>query len=246
MSGRADDTVALITGGASGIGLATAHRFAELGAAGVALLDRDTTALDSAAVTLADRFTGLAVQTITLDVTDAAALAAAFDDVVERHGRLDHVVNNAARMTGLPVFPDLAPPRVAEVLQLNVEAVVVGCMLAHEHLADRGGSVTCTASGAGKVPFPSDPLYGASKAAVIMFVRSAAATFAESGIRLNAVCPSLVDTPMLHGSVEGRPELAAALAVAPTLSADEVAEVLVGLALDPDAVGQTPSVLPET
>lgn len=235
--------VALVTGAGGGIGRAIAEIFAERGARGLMLFDLDQDALDATVSALAD--TGVDVLTRLVDVSNEQQMSDGFAAAMEHFGALDYVCNNAATQTWQPAFPHAALADVHRVIDVNVRGVVLGCQLAFDHMsANSGGSIVSTASGAGKVVLPSDPLYGATKAAVIMLTKASAPSFAERSIRINAVCPGLVDTAMLTKSLEGIPDFQAAIEHAPKLSARDVATAIVDIATDPTQTGQTPSVRP--
>lgn len=235
--------VAVITGAGSGIGREVALLFAERGASAVALLDIEPDGLAETSRMLASH--DLTVTTHVVDVSDAEAMEQTFAGIVAQLGRVSYMINNAAMQTGQPTFPAVSFDQIDRVLGVNVSGVMIGTKLAHDHMAaNGGGAIVATASGAGKVPLPSDPLYSASKAAVVMLTRASAAAFAKVGVRLNAVCPALVDTPMLTFSVQGRDDLIEALEHAEVMTPRYVAEAIVDLATDPSMVGQTPSVMP--
>lgn len=243
MSNEPRDRVALITGAGGGIGRAIAQTFADRGVRGLMLFDLDQDALDLSVSELAP--TGVDVLARVVDISDHAEMAAGFAAAVEHFGGLDYVCNNAATQTWQPAFPHADLVAVERVIDVNVRGVALGCSLAFEHMsANGGGSIVNTASGAGKVPLPSDPLYSATKAAVVMLTRASAPSFGEGSVRINAVCPGLVDTVMLTKSVVGLPAFEAAIERAPKLTPQEVAIAIVDLATDPDQTGQTPSIVP--
>lgn len=244
----AEGAVALITGAAGGIGQALAEVFFERGARGLVLVDLDQHQLGDALAALRDRTAGREVDVLAVaaDVSDRSELSAAFAEGIERFGSIDIVCNNAATQTWQPAYPHADLDAVERVIDVNVRGVVLGCQLAFDHMAaNGGGSIVNTASGAGKVPMPSDPLYSASKAAVVMLTKASAPRFEKAGVRINAVCPSLVDTSMLDRSVAGVPALEAAAASMPKLTAREVAEAIADVATNPDQTGQTPSLQPK-
>lgn len=228
---------ALITGAGSGIGRATAAELAARGVSHLVLLDLSDHGLAATAELLAD----VDVSTHVVDVGDYDAMAAVFAAAVARVGTVDLMVNNAAMMTPSPGFPTASNATVTNVVQTNVMGVLNGVQLAFAHMVEiGGGSIVSTASGAGKVGLPTDPLYAATKAAVINLTRSCAPGFAQHNIRINAVCPGVVDTPMLQA--DGQPDnLDELLADIPLLQASEIATAMIDLALDPDRTGATPS-----
>ncbi len=232
---------AVITGAAGGIGRSIAEVLIERGVTRLALFDLD----DKALVAVAGELDGVEVLTAVVDVSDRAQFSEAFAAAVERFGRISLMFNNAAIQTPPPAYPAADLDAVDRVLDVNVRGVVLGTQLAFDHMsASGGGSIVATASGAGKVPMPNDPLYSATKAAVVMLTRASAPSFEVAGVRINAVCPSLVDTPMLYRSVAGLPEMEAAVATMAKLSPRAVAEALVDLGLDETVTGETPSLLP--
>ena len=180
---------------------------------------------------------------LTADVGDADQLTEVFATTIERFGRLDVVINNAGMKTAAPGFPEGSVAMIDQVLNTNLRGVIIGTQLAHRHMAaNGGGSIVSTASGAGKMPLPTDPLYATTKAGVINFTQSCAPLFAADGVRINAVCPDIVDTPMFTGKGHS-PELTAIIEAMTMLRPDEVATAIVDLALDLDTTGATPSVI---
>ncbi|RCV14395.1 hypothetical protein SETIT_2G422400v2 [Setaria italica] len=198
-SQRLAGKVAVITGGASGIGKATAAEFVRNGAR-VILADVQDDLGHAAAAELG---AGDAAIYTRCDVTDEAQVAAAVDLAVARHGRLDVVFNNAG-VSGI-----LAPSPVGaldladfdRVMAVNARAVAVGVKHAARVMvpAGRGGSIICTASTAGVVGGVAMAPYSVSKAAVIGLVRAVAGELARSGVRVNAISPHYIPTPLVMG-----------------------------------------------
>ena len=182
--------VVAVTGGASGIGRAAAHAFAGEGAR-VTVLDRDRDAL----ARLAHELDG--IETRELDVTAAAEVDTAFDVIAEREGRIDVGVNNAGISRGLGWLHEVAESDWEAVLSVNLKGVWL-CMRAElRHMyAQGGGVIVNTASAAGLVGTPGVAHYSASKWGVLGLTKSAALEYAPLGIRINAVAPGTVATPM--------------------------------------------------
>ena len=201
---------ALVTGGASGIGAAIAERLRADG--------YDVTVVD---------VHGEA--TITGDVSDAREwerIAAALDG-------LDVACLNAGVITGTSSITDLTDDQYRRILGVNVDGVVLGVRALTPLLEETGGQFVVTASLAGLTTMENDPIYAGTKHFVIGFVRSVAPQLAERGVRINAICPGIVDTPLL--GEDGRSALEAA--GFPLLQPEEIADV-VGLALSSGETGQ--------
>lgn len=185
-----DRGVALVTGGASGIGAAVVRRLATAGAR-VAVVDRDAVA----AAALAAEVEGLA---IACDVTSEAAVAAAVAEAETWGGRLDLVHLNAGSVGGQSGVSDLDVEAYRRVVGVNVDHVVFGLTAAVPALRRTGGgTVLATSSLAGLVPLPGDAIYTLTKHAVVGYVRSCAATLAPEGIRAMALCPGYADTALI-------------------------------------------------
>jgi 3alpha(or 20beta)-hydroxysteroid dehydrogenase len=183
--------IAVVTGGASGIGLATVKRFAEAGAK-VAIADI------SDAAALAREVDGLFIKT---DVTQEEQVEALMKKTAETYGHIDIVINNAGGGEGSgPNFIPYLPAEDFEVgYRLNLMGVVFGIKHSVDYMAD-GGSIVNTASVAGYQGAPTYAPYVASKAAVIGVTRTAALELAARNIRVNCVCPGTVDTQMAYGN----------------------------------------------
>lgn len=207
MSERFVGKVAIVTGGASGIGRRTAERLAAEGAR-VVVADRNAEAAASAAPALgAER--GIAV---TVDVTDAGQCRAMVQAAVERWGGLDLLVNSAG-IGALGAIASLEEAAWDAVLDTNLKGTFLACQAAFPALVDRGGgSIVNLASLAGLKAPPGFAAYAASKAGVIQLTRILAMEGVKQGIRANALCPIWIDTPMVRAHIDRSPDPVAARA----------------------------------
>jgi NAD(P)-dependent dehydrogenase (short-subunit alcohol dehydrogenase family) len=186
---------AVIAGGASGIGRAIAAAFAAEGA-NVAVLDRDSSVAGVARELSERRVRALA---FAADLTDFAAVRRAADDVQTELGRTDHVVFAVAIGSGKFGFPfwNLEPEDWGRVLEVNVVgAANVAHAFAPALVRARAGTMLFLASVAGQIGSQTDPPYSASKAALINFTQCAARDLAPFGVRVNALCPGMVQTAL--------------------------------------------------
>lgn len=194
-------TGAVVSGGASGCGRAAVLALVERGAQ-VVVADVDDDG-GRQTVELAAATGGRAVFR-RCDVTKTADLAAVFEEAVAHFGRLDIAFNNAG-ISGEDLFAD-EPGDWARLIAIDLTAVIAATRLAVRAMrrAGRGGVIINTASLIGLWPMPSAPVYAAAKAGVVNFSRSLAYLAEEAHIRVNAICPELVDTPMALGMGEER------------------------------------------
>lgn len=187
----------LVSGGASGIGLAVARLAVQRGGR-VALLDLDAEALASAALTI-----GPASLPVACDVAAPQAVADAVAQAAGWLGGIDAVVNSAGIDLRMPL-EQVADADWARMLAVNLTGPMLVCRSALPHLRRAGGgTIVNVSSAAGLSPLMQRTAYCATKAGVIMFSKALAIEAAADGIRVNAVCPGAVDTPLFRTSYEG-------------------------------------------
>jgi meso-butanediol dehydrogenase/(S,S)-butanediol dehydrogenase/diacetyl reductase len=211
--------MALVTGAASGIGAATARLLAAEGAT-VTLVDLPTSAGAEVAASLGGHFTAA-------DLAHPAAAEAMVAEALARHGRLDILVNNAG-IGSLAEVPDLDPALWRRVMAIDLDSVFHACRIAIPAMKKQGGgAIVTTASMSGIFADHGFAAYNAAKAAVINLTRAMAIDHGKDGIRVNAVCPGLVDTP-----------LAAPLAAIPGLWDRWTRDIPMGRAARPEEIAE--------
>ena len=210
------DKVALITGGASGIGKATALALAEAGAV-VIVADVDGSG-EELAVQIGGHF-------LQVDVTDLEANEAMVAAAVDHAGGLDHVFLNAGVSTGTWFGDDFDVSLYRRAMGVNLDGVVFGVQAALPALRQRGGgSIVATASLAGLTGMPMDPVYTANKHGVVGLVRALGPALVHDGIRVNAVCPGFTESKLTEGIEEGIAQYGV-----PLMPASDIASVVLNL-----------------
>lgn len=188
----AADQVALVSGAASGIGEAVAAHLAKSGVGRLVLVDRDADGLSRVAASI-----GGDVLVRVQDVADEAAWAATEAAIRERHGRVDLAVVNAGVASGGPIA-DLDFAEWRRVLSINLDGAFL-TLRAAMRLMTSGGSIVAVASASGIKAEPGIAAYGASKAGLIQLAKVAAKEGAPNRIRVNAILPGGVETPVWRG-----------------------------------------------
>ncbi|MCF4141006.1 glucose 1-dehydrogenase [Streptomyces sp. Tue 6430] len=223
--------VAFVTGAGSGMGLAAARAFAASGAA-VALADIDEATVTRVAQQLKDE--GHQVLALLSDVTDEDQVAAAVDRTVDAFGRLDMAYNNAGIMPPPTDAADESADQFDRVNAVNLRGIWASMKheLRHMRTQGSGAIVNCSSLG-GLVGNPGRAAYHATKHGVIGLTKSAALEYGSRGVRINAVCPGTISTPMVDAMVEGgeldRQQAEAGQAIDRLGTAEEIAQAVLWL-----------------
>ena len=188
---RFENKVAVITGAASGIGAATARLLSKEGAL-VVLADIGDEGGKSLATSL-----GPSAMAVKCDVSKAAEVEALIKAAVARHGRIDILFNNAG-IGSFGTSVELAPADWENIIAVDLNSVYYACHFAIPHMP-KGSAIVNTASISGMGGDYRFAAYNAAKGAVINYTRALAVDHARDGIRVNALCPGLVDTPITAG-----------------------------------------------
>ena len=232
--GQLDGKVALITGAGSGIGRASALAFAREGAK-VAVADIVVEGGEET-VRLVKEAGGEAFF-IQVDVSNAADVEAMVNTVVDTYGRIDCAYNNAG-IEGRLVSTDEYPEDVFDkVIDINLTGVWLCMKYELPHMLKQGGgAIVNTASGAGLIGVAGMSAYVASKHGVVGLTKTAALEYAKSGIRVNAVCPGVIQTPMMERITADQPQLGEAVVAAEPVGRagkpEEIAESVVWMCSD--------------
>ena len=214
--GSLEGKVAVVTGAGSGIGKASARRLAVEGAT-LIVVDVNPDGVKATA----DEVGGVPVVADVGCVGDWIGVV----DAARARGGLDIAYLNAGVTTGEPDITRLSDDQYRRILSVNVDGVVFGARAVVPVIAARGGgAVVATSSLAGIIGFPGDPIYTLTKHAVVGFIRALAPHLEERNITINAICPGLVDTPLIDGEVRD----ALAGSGFPMISPESVAEAVLG------------------
>jgi NAD(P)-dependent dehydrogenase (short-subunit alcohol dehydrogenase family) len=230
MSGRLSGKVAVVTGAASGIGLSVAKRFHAEGAS-VVLADISGKEKEIAASM------GNRAVAINADVSRSEDAKAMIDFAVTSFGGLDILCNNAGAGSKLVPFTDVSREAFDRMIDINLRSIFMAMQHAIPHMVARGGgSIVNVASTAALLGMPQMSEYAASKAGSLAVTRCTAIEYARSGVRVNAVCPGFIDTPMSQAAIHFNPAI---LEYAKQLipmgrigTSDEVASAILFLASD--------------
>jgi len=189
---RLENKVAIVTGSSRGIGAASARRLAAEGAKVVINYNQNEQAAQQVASSIRDA--GGEALVVRADVSDEARMEALFQETLQRFGRLDILVNNAAAF-GSQSLEEMDRAHFQRLVDVNIWGLVVACRLAGRHMVEGGRIINFSSMGVAKA-FPSGGMYAATKAAVESLTRTAASELASRDIRVNALVIGLVATDM--------------------------------------------------
>jgi NAD(P)-dependent dehydrogenase (short-subunit alcohol dehydrogenase family) len=195
MDARFTDRITIVTGAGSGLGRATARLFASEGAP-VAAVDVAEDAAEKVVAEIAEA--GGRARAVKADVSDPASVRAAVDDVASELGR-PQVLVNCAGIGGFTHTVEESYERWSAILGVNLTGTFLMCQAALPHLLDGGGAIVNVASNAGLMGQPYSAAYCASKGGVVNLTRALAVEYISRGVRVNAVAPGGMNTPMVAG-----------------------------------------------
>jgi meso-butanediol dehydrogenase / (S,S)-butanediol dehydrogenase / diacetyl reductase len=234
--------VAVITGGASGIGRATAEMLA---AGGASIVIADLVEASGNETVKAIEAAGGRAVFVKADVTNEDNSRRMLDTAVQKFGSLDILYNNAGIASGIPGYPQAEIKRWRRVIEIDLVAVILGCHLAAPLMDPKGGVIINTASMAGLYPFKEDPVYGAAKAGVVNFTYSLAPWAAKRNIRVNCVCPGVVDTPLVRRGIEAAKRAGQSAGIPTTIMPPTaIADAVLSLIKDDSMFGRALEVRP--
>ena len=229
------DKIILVTGGSTGIGKATAEILAAEGAK-IVIFDVQIEAGEKTVQAIND--SGGVAEFMHVDVADYTAVRAAIADLVSRHGRLDGAFNNAGIEGPALKILDYSVDEWERVLRVNLTGVFVCMKCEIEQMSKQaeGGSIVSTASVAGLVGLPGACSYNSSKHGVVGLTKTVALEYAANNIRVNAVCPGFIETPMLErvtdASVKIRDKLIRQVPMKRVASPEEIGHAVAWLMSD--------------
>lgn len=227
---RLTGKVAVVFGAARGIGREIVRQFV---AEGACVYAADLLPLEDGSESASS------LVSVQLDASDPDAVARFLDGIMATAGQVDVLVNNAGIHLGRSVM-DTTPEEFDRIFQVNVKPAYLACRHLLPGMITRGrGSIINMSSNGGVIGRPDDPIYNASKHAVVGLTKSLAVAYGQQGIRINAICPGAIDTPMLRSTVpldapfaETIPRFVANTPMARVARTSEVAAAAVFLASD--------------
>ncbi len=232
MPGRLQDKVAIITGGATGMGRAASLLFAHEGAK-VVVADRNVPESQKT-VALVGEMGGDALFVET-DVSKAAHVNDMVEQTVQRFGKLDVLVNNAGVLIRTPPLAEVSELDWDLTLNTNLRGVFLCTKYAIPHMLGRGGAIVNVSSGAGISPTPHAIPYGVSKAGVIQLTMTTSHQYAPQGVRCNVIVPGPIDTPQARGSTGSAEEfeqITSRVALGRVGTPQDIANLMLFLACD--------------
>ena len=228
-----DGKVALVTGGSAGIGKASAFAYAREGAR-VVICSRTRESGEETVQQITDA--GGDVTYIQADISKAADVETLINEIVKRHGRLDYALNNAGINPTFAPITDWDEDTWDSVINTNLKGVWLCMKFEIPAIKKNGGAIINMSSVFGMVGFPDASVYIASKSGVVGLTKSAALENAQAGIRINAICPGVVRTPLVDSLIEDDPQVESQLSGLHPMgrmgTPEEIAEAVVWLSSD--------------